>query len=219
MTTLTQILRVTAYARHCVVCALRVAAQFDIQSLGIQSSRVVRLRGAVALTALTLALACVGSNAHAQFLMTLPADPIVLNAATGGTATFTATLTNNYAFDLYLNSDAFTIFNPATLDDTLFQNYFVPSTGTQPTLTANGGQITLSLFTVSLPAMTMLGIYSGTITLQGGAGPLDGADLATAQFAVSAASTAVPEPNNLALMIGMTGIAGAFAAQSARRKA
>ena len=183
------------------------------------SRRTVRLRGAAMLTFAAAALIC-GSrrSARAQFIMTLPSDPLVIIAKTGGTATFTATLTNNNPFDLYLNSDTFTLFGPATLDDTLFQNAFVtPPGGIQPTLAANGGTLTLPLFTVSLPANLIPGsIYSGTITLQGGADPLQGDDLDTEQFAVRAAIT--PEPGSVALVVGL-GVTGAgIFLRRARRK-
>lgn len=166
----------------------------------------------------TLILLAVSRPARAQFILTLPANPLVISASTGGTVTFTATLTNNNPFALYLNSDTFTLANPASLDDTLFQNTFVtpPNGGAQPTLAANGGTLTLSLFTVSLPANTPLGIYSGTITLQGGMGQLDADDLDTEQFAVqailpTAPAPSVPEPGSLALLAGLsvTGLAWA----------
>lgn len=158
---------------------------------------VTYLRGAATMTLLGLALVCGGTRAaRAQFFLTLPANPMVLDATHGGTATFRATLTNNNPFALYLNSDTFVLQSPGSLDDTLFQNYFVtpPNDGAQPTLAANGGTITLSLFTVSLPANTPLGIYSGTITLQGGADQLAAADLDTEQFAVQAVTPAAPPP-------------------------
>ena len=175
------------------------------------------------LLAATLALVCGSRAARAQFVMTLPAAPLVIDAANGGTATFTATLTNNNAYALYLNSDTFTLFSPATLDDTLFQTYFVtpPNNAPQPMLAANGGTITLSLFTISLPAgLTPGSLYSGTITLQGGADPFASDNLDTEQFAARAVTPAapppaVPEPGSMALLAGLS---AAGVGWTARRK-
>lgn len=153
-----------------------------------------------------------GIRAHAQLTLTLPSDPLPIDAATGGTATFFATLTNDYSYDLFLNSDAYVLHTPADLNDTPFQSYFVsPPNGIQPTLAANGGTLTVELFSVSLPPDTSPGIYSGSITLQGGPTQLDTDNLAMQQFAVSA----VPEPGSTALLCG----AGMTALYGLRRRA
>ena len=146
------------------------------------------------------------ARANADLLFTLPSDPIQINATTGGTATFTATLTNTFPFALYLNSNSFSIQNPSTLDDTLFQSYFVPASGPPPTLAANGGTLTIDLFQISLPAGTPLGTYSGLLTLQGGADPLAAGDMATSQFAVQAQ---VPETSGPVCLIAMICLSGA----------
>jgi hypothetical protein len=162
---------------------------------------------------LTLLFWSAAPPAHAQLTLTLPTDPIDIDRNTGGTAIFHATLTNNYAFDLFLNSDSFTVSSPATLDDTLFQNYFVtPSGGMQPTLAANGGTLSLDLFSVHLSAGTPAGIYGGILTLQGGATPLDADDLVTGEFAVRAAATsvAVPETNGVAILVSLLGASGSI---------
>lgn len=157
--------------------------------------------------------------ARGQLVLTLPADPIAIDKTTGGTAAFQAILTNNYAFDLFLNGDTFTVVSPASLDDTLFQNYFVtPSQGRQPTLAANGGSVTLDLFSVTLPANTPPGVYSGVLTLQGGATSLNAGDLATGEFAVSAV-TAVPEAGSAAMLTSLLCVSGGILLLSRRRVA
>ena len=176
------------------------------------------IRFAAALFLLTLALVCAGRPARAQLSFTLPTNPLVINTSTGGSAIFTATLTNNNPYALYLNSDDFTVASPATLDDTRFQNIFVtpPNNAPQPTLAANGGTMTVSLFEVALPARTTPGIYSGTITLQGGQTQLAADNLATAQFAVQSAP--VPEAGTLAALAILLGLGAGRAALTTRRK-
>jgi hypothetical protein len=172
------------------------------------SRRRSRLKAALLLALVVWAAAA--PAAQAQLVLTLPDDPLVIDAATGGDAIFHATLTNNYAFDLYLNSDSFAASNPATADDTLFQNYFVtPRGGVQPTLAANGGSVSLDLFRVTLPPHTVPGLYTGILTLQGGATPLDADDLVTAEFAVKAATpSAVPEAGSTVMLAALLGLSG-----------
>lgn len=183
---------------------------------------IARLRRFAALSALICTL-CGGSrSAQADLVFTLPTDPLRINAATGGTATFSATLTNNNPYPLYLNSDNYSIQNPAILDDTLFQNYFAPLSGPQHVLAANGGTLTIDLFQVSLAAGTFPDVYSGIFTLQGGANSLSDDNLATQQFAVEAATVSdVPETESavvMALLFGLSGVTLLHRRRSCRTK-
>lgn len=134
--------------------------------------------------------------AHAQLSFTL--SPTAANVTGPSTLTFTGTLINNGASNLFLNQDAFSFSAPgATLDDTdFFTN--VPASLTP------GQAISVPIFTITftslLPANTF---YPGTFTIQGGASSTVNNNLASQSFRLTAPPS-VPEAGTVpALAAGL----------------
>ena len=168
-----------------------------------------------AFAALMALLGTAGLIAPAQAQLDLTLTPSDLGVQSGQTVTqtFTATLTNHYNYDLYLNGDFFTVDTPLSLDDSKFLNAFLFPMDTQgnllpqPTLSANGGTATLDIFDLTVP-VTADGVYNGVFGIEHGALPGDTFDVTAANFIVEVNPTGtasnVPEPGTLALL-------GAFA--------
>lgn len=140
--------------------------------------------------------------------ITITLDTPTVNAQPGQTVQLTAQLVNNSGFTIDLNGIVLNMFGQFTVDTNPF--FTGPAT--------IGPNQTLQLFplaniTVADPFTDPLGIYLGTITLQGGAEGPGGYDpssqdilgQSTVAFNVDAAG--VPEPASLGLCLaGVTGI-------------
>jgi hypothetical protein len=160
--------------------------------------------------ALLLAASCAPRTARADLLFDLSPLNLTLSAGASYTRTYSATLTNTFDFPLYLNGDFFSLDPPLSLDDSAFQNTFVTPTDMDgnpldpPTLDANGGTLTVPIFTVSIPDTAPAGQYGGGFLIQGGAS-FDAFDtLASAEFTINLVTpSGVPEPGALALGSGL----------------
>jgi hypothetical protein len=128
------------------------------------------------------------------------ADPITITLSSpfqvggGGDALeFDATVTNNTADTVWLNSDSDTVEGLLTVDDSPFVNNFPLSLDPSgdPLDTATGW-----LFTVDIPSGTPVGLYAGTFTILGGSDPSDLSVLSSAPFDVQI----TPEPPSWQLM-------------------
>lgn len=165
------------------------------------------------LHSLAAALTLCAVPASAQLNVTFAPAATVFSGAADQTATFTATLINNYAFPLYLNGDFFDGPDaPLTVDDTAFQ------TNVNLTPIAAGDTLTADLFTVTVPANTPMSSFNGTFYLTGGQSPNDNDTLSATPFAVSA--QAVPEASTavtLGLLLALS--LGAVAWQARKRSA
>jgi hypothetical protein len=160
--------------------------------------------------ALLSALALSAAPVQAQLKVALSPVAPVFTSNADQTITFSATLTNNYSYPLYLNGDFFgPPAAPLSTDDTPFYNTFVAS-GTP--LDANS-VTTADLFTVLVPANTPVNGYDGTFYLTGGQDLLATQTQSFAKFHVDV--LAVPEASTtasfgllLALGIGGVVVAG-----------
>ena len=144
--------------------------------------------------------------ARAQLTVTLaPVAPIFAGSA-DQTLTFSATLTNNYPYPLYLNGDYF-VYPPAplTVDDTAFYDTFVAPAAPL----AAGSVTTTDLFTVLVPANTPVNGYDGTFYITGGADALSTQAQSSTPFQIDV--QAVPEASTTAsfgllLALGLSGM-------------
>jgi hypothetical protein len=150
-----------------------------------------------------LAIACfllAGAAAKASPLSIALAAPF--QSGEGGIFAFNATVTNNSNQVVYLNSDAFNVDSPLTLDDSPFNDSY-------PFFLDAGDSYTGVLFNVDVPEGTPLGLYTGQFEILGG-GPSDDTDVAgSADFDVSL----TPEPSSF-LLFGAGVLALGFLAGS-----
>src|SRR5215467_15288873 len=110
------------------------------------------------------------------------ADPItftlsssLLNANPGQTVTFSATISNPGATNVFLNADNANVAGPLTVDDTKF---FLNT----PAFLAPGQSVTAQIFDVKVPSNTALGLYSGRFTILGGSSASDLINIGSANF-------------------------------------
>jgi len=113
----------------------------------------------------------------------------------GDVLEFDATVTNNTASDVYLNSDSFNVDSPLALDDSPYFNNFplllTPSGDSGDTYTGE-------LFAVTIPNGTPLGLYTGYFEILGGGDPSDYTDeIGSVNFDVEV----TPEPPTWELMV------------------
>ena len=128
-------------------------------------------------------------GARAQALFSL--NPASQTGKPGNTLTFNATIINVGTDILYLNGVNSSGLTPGlTLDSTPFFNNFP--------FFLNGGDATTSdIFTVLIDNNVSAGNYFGSFTITGGADPNAQEILATQNFQVTVAPSAVPAPSAL----------------------
>jgi len=128
----------------------------------------------------------------------------LLTANPATTVTFTGTLTEIGGSTTFLNGDSFSSVLPVN-DTPFFLNW--------PLSLAPFQTFTAAMFTVTVPAGTAPGFYSGTFSVLGGTTATASTVLASQPFTVSVTPSAVPEPSlGLLLLLG----SGAF--RAARRR-
>jgi PEP-CTERM motif-containing protein len=115
----------------------------------------------------------------------------LLNVPIGQTVTFSATLTNTGAAMLFLNGDSVSIAAPLLAHDTSF---FL----NVPASLSAGQSITAPILDVSAPIGSAFALYTGSMSILGGATPSELTTQATQTFAVN---VVVPEPATVALLI------------------
>ncbi|MEI9980974.1 MAG: PEP-CTERM sorting domain-containing protein [Edaphobacter sp.] len=160
-----------------------------------------------------LAMGAMSTAAYADTVVfTLSSSTV--DVAPGGTATFDATISapGSNGAPVFLNSDSVTFNLPVgnILDDSGLLSNFVADLNP-------GDSDTEELFTVTIPAGTLSGLYSGVYELQGGADENALDKIGTVDFTVDVQSpvAATPEPGSWVLLA--SGMAGAAAVVTRRR--
>jgi|SRR5579872_1307874 len=157
------------------------------------------MRSTLLFVSTVCAAAFLAPAASADTLFTAFDLPTQTGAA-GDTLTFSGTIANNSGMDLFVNSAEVNLlgFGPNDSDLTDFIFNF---TGVLPDSSSIGPA---DFFIVTIPDLMNVGLYAGTLTVQGGADANADSTLATVDFSVNvtgSTSPSVPEPGTLALMI------------------
>jgi hypothetical protein len=161
--------------------------------------------------AVMTALLTVGLSAaaHADTItFTLDNPTQIISGQAGGTLTYEVTVTappSNSA-DVFLNGDSANVGVGLSLDDT---DFFANA----PFFLAPGDTDTFDEFTVTVPAGTTPGIYSGFFEVLGGADGNAGNPLGTVDFVTNV----TPEPGSFVLLgSGLVGLVGVVRRKRAR---
>ena len=146
-------------------------------------------------------------QAQAQLNVVLTPVDNLIPLGIGNISTYQATFTNDFTYDIFLNSSFASVDAPLTIDSALYDNFFLfPSTPLgdplpQPAIAGNGGTITTNIFTVSTPSSLPVGTYFGLFTFLGGPStntndPENLSELYTANFQIRNVTPngTVPEP-------------------------
>jgi PEP-CTERM motif len=148
-----------------------------------------------------LAIGLSSATAYADTVTFTLSNPTqYVGGAAGGTVTYdvTATASASNAGAVFLNGDSFNVGAPLTIDDT---DFFADS----PLSMAPGEVDTFNLFTVTVPAGTTPGNYSGFFSFLGGADGNAGDGLGPVNFV----TTVTPEPGSFLLLgSGLAGLVG-----------
>jgi hypothetical protein len=116
----------------------------------------------------------------------------LLTGRPGQTLTFSATLGNPGATNVFLNGDAVNIQAPLIVDDTKF---FLNT----PVFLAPGQSVTAPIVDVTVPGTASFKLYTGTFAVLGGSSPSELSTLASQPFAVNV----VPEPSTGMMMTAL----------------
>lgn len=150
--------------------------------------------------------------------LTLTLTTPIQNALAGETITFGGILTNNENADVDLNAISFTLSGLFNSDGSLFLDVSAPLT-----VAANSSTLPYDWFTVTVPDPFpgVIGLYTATVTIQGGVeigGVYDGSVLdllGSTDFGINVLSTtSVPDPVTAALV----GLGGSALAALRRRR-
>jgi hypothetical protein len=133
--------------------------------------------------------------------ITLSLSSSLLTTTPGSAVTFAGTVTETGGTTTFLNGDSFTTTLPLN-DAPFFMNFPLTLSPLQ--------SFTAPMFIVTVPALTMPGLYSGVFSIVGGTTPIAQTVLASQQFTVSV--RAAPEPASIVLLV-----VGAGAAVGRRR--
>ena len=146
---------------------------------------------------LSLLLLLTAVPGYSDLIVTLA--PSTRVAAPGGMVTFCGTIENTALVDAFLNDIAFTFTPPAGTYLTADNNFFFANV---PGVLLSGETYTGPIFRFVVAPNTPAGIYSGTVSLLGGATDLSFDPFTPTSFAVQM----VPEPSTLGLMLAALGV-------------
>lgn len=154
---------------------------------------------AIALALVTAALSM--PAAYADTINLTINDPMQGIGMTGGTLYYDATVSapNTNSAPVYLNGDSYSLSAAFVLDDSPFLLRY-------PLDLAPGQSYTGTLFKITVPADSSLGLYAGSFQILGGSTDSDGSVLGSSTFSIAVS----PEPSSL-LLLGTGLIVGAFA--------
>jgi hypothetical protein len=158
-----------------------------------------KLTLAVMTVLLAIGLSPVAAHADTvTFTLTNPTQYV--GGAAGGTLTYevTASAPGGNGAAVFLNGDGFNVGLPPTIDDS---DFFANA----PFFLNPGDSATFDMFTVTVPAGTTPGNYSGFFTVLGGADGSSSDVLGTVEFV----TVVTPEPGSFILLgSGLAGLVG-----------